>query len=271
VGEISRRITSIHRKGNAFVKVAPLLEFLHAAHHTWLVQSEWEERGGIMIIAPPGAWKTTLCYTLDSYTDAKCLGDVNIKSMHVLREQILSGTYRTLVFGELEKLYARNPATAANIEGVLKQLIEEGLRQFSFENPSASRMPARAMVLCAVTPSIYGKLMTAWVESGFLRRFLRMQYTMADPSALIDAIRNWKKIEFDMPSVWTRKQEIKFNLDKNDTAFIGKIMKYNSDSTPNVLMQKIACVLKYRKPDQWHAIIESVGDAMGRNGALLHL
>jgi hypothetical protein len=251
------------------IKAISVIQFLHAAHHSWMVDSQWEERGGIMLIAPAGQWKTTMCYSLDGYSDALCLGDINIKSMHYIRDQILGGTYRTMVFGELEKLYARNPATAQNIEGVLKQLVEEGLRQFSFEDPRSARMPARALVVAALTPSIYGKNVSAWSESGFLRRFLRFRYTMHDPKIIMDAIEQWKKIVFDFPSVWNGRLHAKYTLEEKDAKFLRSIIRNQEESTPFVLLQKTACVLKLRLKDDWKNILEDIAPGFGKDGGLL--
>lgn len=224
-----------------------------------------------MVIAPPGTFKTTSVYTLDSYSDALCLGDVNIKSMSYLRDQMVSGTYRTLVFGELEKLYARNPATAANIEGVLKQVMEEGLRHFSFENPLNARMPARALIVAALTPTIYGRMSTSWSESGFLRRFLRMQYVMADPKLIMDSVQRWEKLSFEVPTMWNGRHIIKYNLDDKDAAYLRSLLRHQSDSTPFVLLSKIACVLKHRNKETWKEIIKDVSEAFGKQGALMQL
>jgi hypothetical protein len=234
-----------------------------------MVQSPWEERGGIFLIAPGGQWKTTMSYSLDSYSDALCLGDINVKSMHFLRDQILGGTYRTLVFGELEKLYARNPATAINIEGCLKQLAEEGLRHFSFEDPRSARMPARALIIGALTPSIYGRFVSGWSESGFLRRFLRIKYAMEDSKIILDAVEKWQKITFEIPSVWNGRIHIKYNLEPNESTFLRTIIRNQEESTPFVLLQKTACILKHKLKDNWKQIIVDVAPTLGKDGGLL--
>jgi len=251
--------------------ITSLLEVIHAAHHSWLVHSPWEERGGILIIAPPGQLKTTIILSLEAYAEALCLSDLNIRSMKSIRDQVLGGRYKTLAFSELEKLYARNPATASNVEAHLKQFVEEGLRHFSHEDQSAAIMPARALVVGGITPGMYGKLLTAWTESGFLRRFLRIQYALRDEKVLLQAIHNWKKVGFEVPVTWDGRAMIKYDLEESESKRVMHAMRDQLDSTPTVLLKRICQVLKRRKPDKWKSILEDIAPALGRNGELLEL
>lgn len=248
-----------------------MLHFLHAAHHSWLVESPWEERGGVLLIAPPGNLKTTMVFSLEMYAEARCLTDINIRTMKPIRDQIIGGRYRSLAFAEMEKLYARNPATAANVEAHIKLFVEDGLRHFSHEDPTAEIMPARCLVIAGITPSTFGAQITAWRESGFLRRFLRIQYVLEDEMALIDAIHKWKKIGFELPTEWNGRISIPYNLTDADSKFVLGMMRAQPDTTPNVLIKKIACVLKRRTPKSWKKIMIDVAPSLGSNGAMLEL
>ena len=253
------------------MKVHSLLETLHAAQHTWLVEGPWDERGGILLVAPPGQLKTTLVYTLDNYSDALCCSDVNIHSLKSIRDSVLGGRYHTIAFGEMEKLYARNPATAANIEAHLKQFVEEGLRHFSHEDSSAPIMPARCMVIAGITPSALGKMYSIWNESGFLRRFLRIQYTMRDQKTILEAVHAWKKITMTMPTIWNGRLVLKYNLEDKDSKFVMVLMKDQPYSTPTILVKRIAVVLKEIRPDTWRDILRDIGPSFGKNGAMLEI
>lgn len=225
-----------------------------------------------MIVAPPGQLKTTTVNTLDIYPDALCISDINVKSLKSIRDQVLGGRYRTLAFGEFEKLYSRNPATAINIEANLKQFIEEGLRHFSWEDSSTTVMPARAFVVAGLTPSMFGKYQGAWRESGFLRRFLKFQYVLDKEGVILDAVHAWIKIKVKMPlDVFNRKEFIKYNLSVEESKFIMKIMEDAPESTPTVLLKKITCVLKHYQPKEWRKIITDVAPSFGKDGAFLIL
>lgn len=242
---------------------------LHAAHHAWLVESPWDERGGILFIAPPGQLKTTSINTLDVYSDALCIGDLNVRSLKSIRDNVLSGRYKTLAFGELEKLYARNPSTAQNIEAHLKQFIEEGMRHFSFEDSATAIMPARALVVAGMTPSALAKVFTAWRENGMMRRFLRIQWVMQDERALLNAVHQWRKIAIEMPVTWNGRIGIKYNLDDKESSFVMSMLREQPEVTSNQMLKKIACVLKKRSPEHWKEMLKDVSASFGKNGALL--
>lgn len=224
-----------------------------------------------MIVAPPGQLKTTTINSLEIYGDALSIGDVNVRSLKSIRDALLGSKYRTIAFGELEKLYARNPATAQNIEAHLKQFIEEGLRHFSFEDSGVNAMPARALMIAGMTPSMYGKMFTQWTESGFLRRFIRIQYVLKNENAILDAIHEWKKIGIRLPIDFQGdRATIPYNLTKQDSLFImATVMKNQKESTPNVLIKKICCVLKFSRPKEWKRLMIDFAPATNKNGALL--
>lgn len=253
------------------VHVTSLLTILHAAHYTWLVESPWNERGGIMLVAPPGQLKTTTINSLEMHSDALLLGDINVRSLKSIRDSVLGGRYRTLAISELEKLYARNPATAVNIEAHLKQFAEEGLRHFSFEDSNTNSMPARALIIAGMTPSMYGKMHTQWNESGFLRRFLRIHYVLEDKDAILDAIHRWTKIGITVPILLHGRATIPYNLTQEESKFLMAMMKNEPDSTPTVLMKKIACVLKLSQPKTWRKVFSDFSPSVNLSGALLIL
>jgi len=258
-----------HLKG-VTLPVSSLLWFIHAAHSSWCVVSPWKESGGILLTAPPGQLKTTMLYTLEVYNDALCTSDINIRSMKSVRDMVLGGRYKSIVFGELEKLYARNPATAQNIESHLKQFVEEGLRHFSHEDSAIPIMPARAMVMAGMTPSMFGRQYTGWNENGFLRRFICVQYVLDNEKAILAAVDRWTRIDFNVPLAQPRF-ELPYNLTEEESKFVMSLMDEQLHSTPTVLMKKIAVVLKNRHPKEWRKILEDMRPALGKNGARLTL
>lgn len=179
------------------MKVSELVEVLCAAHLGNMVESPFKERGGIMVVGPPGVLKTTLVNVLDTqYQDVVSMSDINVKMLVKMRDAIASGKVSTLVLPELAKIYERVDATAKNVEGTLRALAAEGFTAASFEDSRINRLTARAMVIGAMTPSVLDAHFTEWEESGFNRRFLWALIRLADPMALERAAINWQRIEF---------------------------------------------------------------------------
>jgi hypothetical protein len=223
------------------------------------------------MIAPPGQLKTTTILSLEAYSEVLASSDINIRSMKSVRDQVLGGQFKTLAFAEMEKLYARNPATASNIEAHLKLFAEDGLRHFSHEDPASAIMPARALIVLGLTPSTFGQQIGAWRENGFLRRFLRMQWVLKDERSLIEAVHQWKKIGFEIPTVFNGRIQIPYSLTLKESARLVTMLKYQSNTTPLALLKRTACVLKKREPKNWEKIIDDIAPSFGQRGALLEL
>ena len=230
-----------------------------------------------MIVAPPGQLKTTVCNTLSKFADAHIISDINLKTMPGLRSLVLAGRYRSIIFGELEKIYARNPATAQNVEAHLKQFAEEGLRHFSYEDNSTPVMPARALIIAGMTPSLYGRFSMVWRENGFLRRFLQVNYVLQNEQAIMDSIHKWQKLVFTEPILQSTNGNglgllpMRYNLESAESRMVIDMMKEQPASTSTILLKKIAVVLKVALPKQWKAILQDFAPALGSRGAMLEL
>lgn len=184
------------------MKAADLVEVLCAAHLGSMVEGPFQDRGGIMVVGPPGVLKTTFVNVLDQqYQDAISVSDINVKSLIRLRDAIASGKVNTLVLPEFAKIYERADVTAKNVEGTLRALTAEGFTAASFEDSRINRLVARAMVIGALTPPTQESHFTGWEESGFNRRFLWALVKLADPLALEKAAVAWERINFRLVHV----------------------------------------------------------------------
>lgn len=228
-----------------------------------------------MLVAPPGQLKSTLIkLALEDYPDALLLSDMNVNTLTALKNSLLDQRYVTLGFGEFEKLYQRNPATAANIEAHVKALIEEGFARASFEDQRVPVMPARCAVVGGITPSLYSRKFTQWQENGFARRFLFCSYTLANPDAIMDAISVWKAISFGkvMAQIPVPKK-IPYNITKEENAILKRsILNQPNHETPFVIVKKIFCVLKWRyNARKAMDIYQDFSECMQSKGAFLHI
>jgi hypothetical protein len=257
------------------MRALSLIEALSACHQSKYVNGDYNQRGGIFIVSPPGSLKSTLIKrALEEYPDALVLSDINIQTLSVLKNSLIDGRYSTLAFGEFEKLYQRNPATAANIEGHIKALVEEGFQRASFEDQRAVGLAARACVIGGITPSCYVQRLTKWEENGFARRFLWGNYTLANSDAIVDAISRWKLISFGKISVKAPgNKKIPYEITKAENGILKDIIGAQpSRETPFVLIKKMFCVLKWRHgARKANEIIEDFGECLSMKGATLTL
>jgi hypothetical protein len=257
------------------VKASSLIEVISACHQSKYVNGDYNQRGGIFLISPPGTLKSTIIKrSLEEYPDALILSDINIQTLSVLKNSLIDGRYSTLAFGEFEKLYQRNPATAENIEGHIKALVEEGFQRASFEDQRAVGMAARACIIGGITPSCYVRKLTKWEENGFARRFLWANYSLQNPNAIVDAIEKWKLISFGrviMKSPGNRRIPYEVTKDEN-TRLREMISCQPSRETPFVLIKKILCVLKWRHGvKKGNVILEDFSECLSSKGAFLQL
>jgi len=232
------------------MRAASIIEVISAAHLTRYVESNvFQQRGGLFLVAPPGCLKSTLIKNaLQCYPDCLRLSDLNVQTLGFIKGSFTEGKYTTMAFGEFEKLYQRNPATASNIEGHLKAMVEEGFGKQSFEDTRAVTFESRILVVGGITPGCYQRLYTRWAEGGFSRRFLWCAYTMDDPNVIADAIDKWKSLNLgksakDYPNNGT----IEYCVTRTESARLRTMLsKQPALETPYILIKKIFSVLKWR-------------------------
>jgi hypothetical protein len=257
------------------LKAQSLVEVLSAHHQSKFVNGDFEQRGGIMLIAPPGTLKSTIIkLSLEDYPDTLILSDLNVNTLTALKNSLIDSRYSTLGFGEFEKLYQRNPATASNIEAHLKALVEEGFQRASFEDQRIPVMAARCAVVGGITPSCFSKKFAQWQENGFARRFLFCSYTLRDPDTLMEAISEWKMIEFGkVSSQIPLPKKIPYTITEQENLMLRDSIKAQPNrETPFVIVKKIFCVLKWRyNPKKAWDIYIDFAQCMQKNGAFLEL
>jgi hypothetical protein len=178
-----------------------LVEIICAVHLAPFVEGTLEQRGGLMLVAPPGALKSTLAEMTNHYPDALLLTDLNVQTLIDLRDSLTGDNVRTLVFSEFAKLYERNPQTSSNIEGSLRALASEGFAGASFQDQRINRRKAYATVIGAMPPSLVEKNFKRWEDSGFNRRFLWATYGVAGTYMLDDAAVELRKLDFGIKDV----------------------------------------------------------------------
>lgn len=264
------------------MKAAELVEILCAAHLGNMVESPFQDRGGMMLVGPPGVLKTTFVSVLDTtYQDVVMMSDANVKGLIRMRDAIASGKVNTLVLPEYAKIYERNDSTAQNVEGTLRALTAEGFTAASFEDSRINRLVARAMVIGALTPPTVETHFTRWEESGFNRRFLWCLMKLADPLALEKAAVNWQRINFRMAHVPLAPLggTIPNKTTQRERQQLAVICKYQPGGDHAIQLQllvRILAVLRWwyaesGQPRNAMDTLAKFGPALGKSGVELEL
>lgn len=258
------------------LKVTSLVECCIAAHLSSRVNGPYNERGGIIFVAPPGQWKSTIIeVSTETYSDSITLSDINVQTLNAMHDE-LGQKINTLAFPAFEKIYERNPQTSSNIEGHIKALVAEGLSLASFED---QRMPgsykARCLIIGGIPPVVHRERFARWRDNGFYRRFIWSFFHFKDPRVIIEAIHTWKKIEmqFDIPVVPSKKLEIDISTTESERIY--RMLKYQGgEAIPFVLLKKMFCVLKWRyrnEPKRAMQTLDDFATSLGKNPGELTL
>lgn len=259
-----------------------LVDAICAAHLAHLVEGQLEQRGGLFLVGPPGALKSTLTEALSQYPDTLLLSDVNITSLLNFRDALTGGSVNTLVFTEYAKIYERNPATAINVEGTLRALASEGFAAASFEDQRIARRRAFATVIGAMPPRVQDRHYKRWDESGFNRRFLWAVYGLKGAHILDDAASNLERLDFGIkdvirvPPIGRNIPMMLSNEERKRTQMLVKHQPGNSHTQQIQLLIRIWAVLKWWNiecdtPQEAEATIEAFAESLSREGTDLDL
>lgn len=259
-----------------------MIEILEAGHHAHHVEGDFEERGGIMQVGPPGNLKTTsLLLGFRGFSDAIVMSDLTLQQFIKMREDFVAGRYNTMAFLDLEKLYRRNASTASNLEGLVMALAAEGFRHSSAEDHRAIAFPVHAHIVGAMTTKFQMQNYTRWADNGFLRRFIWTAYHLKKTSLIGDSIDRWEKLKFGnngsgkliraIPS-----GKIKYVLEPQDSKRIREWMREQPgrDGIAFAVLKRIACALLWkhsREKEKAWAILEDFAPSLRSDGAELVL
>lgn len=264
------------------MSVSILLEVLCAVHLSSYVEAPFHDRGGLMIVGPPGVLKSTFLALLDkNYNDALLISDINVKSLNDLRDQIASKTIRTLVLPEYAKIHERHSYTALNLEGHLRALAGEGFTSASFEDSRIQRLRARCTILSAMTPSFQTRHFKNWEETGFNRRFLWSLVRLKDPNLLEHAVERWELVDVRLAHIPPAPLDsIPNRTTTEERQEIRRLVKYQpggSHAVQVALLSKVLAVLKWwyqlgRRPErEAMATVRSFALSLGKEGAELSI
>lgn len=259
-----------------------LVDAICAAHLAHLVDGSLEQRGGLFLVGPPGALKSTLTEALSQYPDTLLLSDVNITSLINIRDALTGGSVNTLVFTEYAKIYERNPQTAVNVEGTLRALASEGFAAASYEDQRIARRKAYACIVGAMPPKIQDKHYVRWNDSGFNRRFLWAVYGLRGAHVLDEAASNLERLDFGVkdvirvPPIGRTIPMLLSNEERKRVQILVKNQPGNSHTQQIQMLTRMWAVLKWWYSDcgvpyETDATIESFAKALSKEGTDLDL
>lgn len=268
------------------MKMQSLIEAMCAVHLSSRVEGPMHGRGGMMLVGPPEALKSTFLSVLDKkYPDIMILSDLNVKSLVRLTQTALAtGTVRTLVFPELAKLYERQPVTSQNLEGSLRALVAEGFTGASFQEPGVNRFAAYATVMGAMTPALVEAKVEGWNDSGFSRRFIWPLIQLENPDVLQMALNKWESLDLGVTSVIAPPMlgVIPNLTTEAERRALQPMVKYQpphggEHTLQRSLLIRMLAVLKWwyreqgKKSEEAMATIEDFSAALGQRGATVTL
>ena len=107
------------RRFGRAMQIEHLSEFLCAAHVGQQVESPFEDKGGIGLIADPKQFKTSVVSALAEYPNVRILSDMNYQELGNARSEMLGSTrsFRTMVFLDFQKIYERKKAKCSCVIG----------------------------------------------------------------------------------------------------------------------------------------------------------
>lgn len=248
-----------------------LIEFLDAAADTKYVAGPFDERGGIMIVGPPGSFKTTVIeLAMDGHPDAVVCSDLNVQQWLKMKDDFVNRRYSILAFPEFEKIFQRHPSTAMNLEGIIKALVSEGYGTGPGGDPRMPRIKARACVIGGITTDCFERHYELWQKNGFLRRFIWLIVSVHNPDLIVQAIRKWEKIDFGRVVFRPANRSINVNISDVRSKGIEKIMKSQPGlhGTAYVLMKKIVAVLdwKYNSSGKVDTLLQEMSASLSKHG-----
>ncbi len=225
------------------VSVNSMIEGLCAVHLASYVMSPSHDRGGVMLVGPPGVLKTSMLDVLDqNYQNALSVSNAFMQTMSKLQSAFYNGSIRSLCFPDLQSVYAGDPRTAGRIEQMMMQLAGEATRTIGGDQDSRyAKFKGYCTIFACMTDTFHQSRANKWEQSGFLRRFVWSTYTLEDPDILIRALIEWTRADlgsFRIPEIPTSNY-IKDSLNSEERKEIFSWLRYQPG--PHEIQLQVLC------------------------------
>lgn len=249
------------------MKFSSLIESVAAVHLAPRVSGEVSnERGGMMLVAPPGQLKTTAIEYLDVFPKTKLISNITVHALNQLRQDFLSEEIVTMGFPDYDMIYKRHGSVASQVEGTLMSLMGEGFRNPAFSDQRINVTKARCTIIGGITIKCYEKMISEWIDSGFARRFLWSRYTLKNGELLEEALAKWRRYALD--GDFTMKipaNLIPYSLSNEQAKQVLYQLRFQNDrKLPYITAQRIISVLTWKHGSKkgweiWNDFAPSLG------------
>lgn len=254
------------------MKFQTLVEVIAAMHLTPKVQGDVSnERGGIMLVAPPGQLKTTVIEYLDAFPKSKLISNITVKALNALRQDFLSEEIMTMGFPDYDMIYKRHGSVSSQVEGTLMSLMGEGFRNPAFSDQRVNVTKARCTIVGGITIKCYENMISEWIDSGFARRFLWSRYVLKNSHKLEDAISEWRRHTLDGDFVMRiPKEPIPRTFSTKQAKEVLYQLRFQPDrKLPYITAQRLIAVLIWKHGVEegwkiWNDFAESLGKDGGK-------
>lgn len=258
------------------MKFKSLIEVVAATHLTPRVSGEVSnERGGLMLVAPPGHLKTTAIEYLDVFPKTKLISNITTHALTQLRADFLSEEIITMGFPDYDMIYKRHNSVAAQVEGTLMGLMGEGFRNPAFSDQRVNVTKARCTIVAGITIKCYEKNISEWIDSGFARRFLWSRYILKNSEILEEAISRWRRFVLDGGDFTMKIPQnlIPHSLSESEAKKVLYQLRHQPDrKLPYITAQRIISVLcwKHGVKEGWK-LWNDFASSLGKEGSLIVL
>lgn len=199
-----------HKGKPSFLKLQPIIEIVRAA--IWSGKIADEKPVSMMLVAEQESAKTECLKYFRKTSTLIYLADLTSRGLLQYKSDIQSGKLRHIVIMDLIRVVNHGKGVSNRTIQTLSSIIEEGESDSADAGGKTEWQDFPVMgCLTAITPQYYKKKKGGWRDSGFLSRFLPVQFNYSEQTTheIHSAIASGHKLPEPVP--------IKFHFAEQNT------------------------------------------------------
>lgn len=175
----------------SFIRLEPILEIVRAA--IWSAKIAREKPVSIMLVAQQESAKTEAMKFFRGTSTLKYFSDLTGNGIEEYKSDIESMRLRTFMLNDLTRILAHSRGVGERTLQTLATLMEEGESETASPGGRVSWQNwPKVGVVMGITPSFYRSKQGKWRQTGFMSRFLPVQfhYNESTSRKIHESIRN---------------------------------------------------------------------------------